>query len=128
MLQVPQQKKKIIGSTHETPLFPLHFNLRSFRAHGFICDDLSDVYFLNSLILIYQMTSVSDFEGFLSLILVFICTCVHIRRIPFLRNYFLNSKHSVVSQLLKRASAVGLKFQWTIGAICVALSILVLIG
>lgn len=73
------------------------------------------------------MTNTSDFEGFLALVLVFICTCVHLRRVPALKEFFLSSRDSVVSNMLRKTSVLGIKFQVPITLSCIVVAILVLI-
>jgi hypothetical protein len=72
------------------------------------------------------MTNASDFEGFLALALVFVCTCVHLRRVPALRGFFLSSP-SVVSSLLRKTSTIGVKFQVHVALLCALMAVLILI-
>ncbi|CAM9461035.1 unnamed protein product [Ectocarpus fasciculatus] len=73
------------------------------------------------------MTNTSDFEGFLAVALVFVCTCVHFRRVPALRNFFLSSPNSIVSTALKKTSSIGLKFQVPVSLGCLIVAVLVLV-
>ena len=73
------------------------------------------------------MTNASDFEGLLAVALIFVCTCVHFRRVPVLRNFFLSSPNSIVSSVLKKTSSIGLKFQVPVTIACLVVAILILI-
>ena len=74
------------------------------------------------------MTNASDFEGLLSVVIVAICTCVHIRRAHALREWFLSGgPHAFVTRGIKKTSVIALKLQTPIAIICLALSVIVLI-
>ena len=74
------------------------------------------------------MTNVSTIEGLISCVLVFISTCVHIRRIRALKPII----NSAVKQfgplsIFHKASVIGMRLQIPIGIICVVLGLFILI-
>lgn len=74
------------------------------------------------------MTNVSTPEGLISCVLVFICSCAHIRRIRALKPII----NSAVKQfgplsIFHKASVIGMRLQIPVGIICVTLALYILI-
>ena len=74
------------------------------------------------------MTNVSTIEGLISCVLVFITTCVHIRRIRALKPII----NSAVKQfgplsIIHKASVIGIRLQIPVGIVCIILGLFILI-
>ena len=75
----------------------------------------------------FDMTNVSTFEGLLSVVLVFICSCVHIRRLRALKFITLTWNHYGPLSIFHKASVIGLRLSIVVGAACFALALYILI-
>jgi hypothetical protein len=81
------------------------------------------------------MTNASDFEGLVSLLLVFVCSCVHIRRVPRLRAMLgvapadaapPTLHASLLGTTVLRTSKIVLRHRRFVAFMCTAVSFLVL--
>jgi hypothetical protein len=74
------------------------------------------------------MTNASDFEGLLSLMLVFVCSCVHIRRVPRLRAVVVKpaTPAPLLGVAVLRTAKVVLRHRRVVAFLCAAVSFLVL--
>lgn len=74
------------------------------------------------------MTNISSFEGLLSCVLIFICSCTHIRRVRALKPMV----HSALKQygplsIFHKASVIGVRLQVPIALCCIAVAIYILL-
>ena len=67
------------------------------------------------------MTNVSDFEGLLACVLIFICTCAHIKRIKVLRP-LINWRQFGPLSIFSKAAVIGIRLQVQVGILCLILS------
>lgn len=75
-----------------------------------------------------EMTNVSTFEGLLSCVLVFICTCAHIRRVRALKSVINSAlKQFGPLSIFHKASVIGLRLQFQISFCCIVLAIYILV-
>lgn len=73
------------------------------------------------------MTNVSTFEGLLSVVLVFICSCVHIRRVRALKFITLTWNHYGPLSIFHKASVIGLRLSVVVALLCFSLAIYILV-
>lgn len=67
------------------------------------------------------MTNAYSVEGFLAAILIFLCTCTHIRRVKAIKPYVL--AHPVgFWGIVYKASVIGIRLQKPIAGMCVLLA------
>ena len=57
------------------------------------------------------MTNAYSFEGLLACVLVFICSCVHIRRVRSLKHFIVDNKCNGFFSIFYKASVIGLRLQ-----------------
>lgn len=72
-----------------------------------------------------QMTNVSSFEGLATVVLVFICSCAHVRRVKALRPLTTLTLTGPLS-LFHKASVIGLRLKEAVGCICIFLGFYIL--
>jgi hypothetical protein len=74
------------------------------------------------------MTNATNFEGFFACVLIFICTCVHLRRVKSLKQ-IINSyfKQFGPLSIFHKSSVLGIRLQIPIAIICITLSIYIII-
>ena len=72
------------------------------------------------------MTNVSNLEGLLACVLIFVCTCAHIKRIKALKS-IINWKQFGILSIFHKASVVGIRLNVQIGIACLILAIYMLI-
>lgn len=72
------------------------------------------------------MTSISTLYGLLSCIILFICSCVHFKRIKALKYFIEVSKEHGPFSIFQKAAIVGIRLQYQIGIISIILAILIL--
>ena len=68
------------------------------------------------------MTNAYSFDGALILVLLFICTCAYVRRVPTLKQFFLSEKKGFWGVFYK-ASVVGIRLHWLIALACTTMGI-----
>ena len=73
------------------------------------------------------MTNVTTLEGLLSVVLVFICSCVHIRRVRALKFMTLSWNHYGPLSILHKASVIGIRLSVGVAALCFSLAIYILL-
>lgn len=74
------------------------------------------------------MTNVSTFEGLLSCVLIFICSCAHLRRVKALKPLINNAvKQFGPLSIFHKASVIGLRLQVPIGILCITVAIYVIV-
>ena len=76
----------------------------------------------------WEMTNVSTFEGLLSCVLIFICSCAHLRRVKALKPLINNAvKQFGPLSIFHKASVIGLRLQVPIGILCITVAIYVIV-
>ena len=84
--------------------------------------------FRHSWKLIDRMTNVSTFEGLLSCVLIFICSCVHLRRVKALKPVINNAlKQFGPLSIFHKASVIGIRLQVPIGVLCISLAVYIIL-
>jgi hypothetical protein len=73
------------------------------------------------------MTNISSVGGLLCCILLFICSCVHIRRVKALKHMLVLAKESGPFSIFHKASVVGIRLQVQLGISCIILAIFILL-
>ena len=74
------------------------------------------------------MTNVSTFEGLLSCVLIFVCSCAHLRRVRALKPVINSAlKQFGPLSIFHKASVIGIRLQVPISLSCIALAIYILI-
>ena len=76
----------------------------------------------------WKMTNVSTFEGLLSCVLIFICSCAHLRRVKALKPLINNAvKQFGPLSIFHKASVIGLRLQVPIGILCITVAIYIIV-
>ena len=74
------------------------------------------------------MTNVADLEGFVACVLIFICSCAHIRRVRALKPFIKSAlKQFGPLSIFHKASVIGLRLQIPIGLACVIVALYILV-
>lgn len=74
------------------------------------------------------MTNASNFEGLLSLVLIFVASCVHVYRVKALKPILSTDfKQYGPLSIFHKASVVGIRLKWPISILCAALAIYILV-
>ena len=73
------------------------------------------------------MTSITSPYGLLSCILLFICSCVHFKRVKALKHFLEISKDKGPLSIFQKAAIVGIRLQYQIGIIAIILAIVILL-
>ncbi|CAM9907729.1 unnamed protein product [Heterosigma akashiwo] len=72
------------------------------------------------------MTNISSPEGFLSVVLLFICSCAYIRRVPRLRSWFLTEKRGPWG-IFYKASVIGSRLHWVVSFSCLMTALYIIV-
>lgn len=73
------------------------------------------------------MTSISSPFGLISCLILFICCCVHFKRIKALKHFLEMAKDKGPLSIFQKAAVVGVRLQYQIGFISIILAIIILI-
>ena len=73
------------------------------------------------------MTNVSQIDGLISCVLVFICSCAHIRRIKALKPIINTAvKQFGPFSIFHKASVIGMRLQVPVAIVCLSLALYIL--
>jgi len=92
-----------------------------------VCEPLPSIYPLdpaNEASL--KMTNVYHFDGLIIFILLVICTCAYIRRVPRLKQLFLSEKKGLFGALYK-AAVIGTRLHWAVSIACVVMAFYIIL-
>eukprot|EP00053_Salpingoeca_punica_P002634 m.38801 g.38801 ORF g.38801 m.38801 type:complete len:75 (+) comp11696_c0_seq4:146-370(+) len=64
------------------------------------------------------MANIYSIDGMVVAILLMICTCAFIRRVPRLKAFFLSEKKGAFGTLYK-ASIIGVRLHWLVALLCI---------
>lgn len=67
------------------------------------------------------MANIYHFDGVIVFVLLVICTCAYIKRVPRLKQFFLSEKKGLFGALYK-ASVIGTRLHWILSTACVVMS------
>jgi hypothetical protein len=73
------------------------------------------------------MTNVTSLEGLMAVVLVFICSCVHIRRVRALKFITLSWNHYGPLSIFHKASVIGIRLSVSVASLCFALALYVVL-
>jgi len=73
------------------------------------------------------MTNVTTLEGLLSVVLIFICSCVHIRRVRALKFITLSWNQFGPLSIFHKASVIGIRLSPVVAVLCFALAVYILL-
>lgn len=73
-----------------------------------------------------KMTNVYHFDGLIIFVLLVICTCAYIKRVPRLKQLFLSEKKGLFGALYK-AAVIGTRLHWAVSIACVVMAFYVLL-
>jgi hypothetical protein len=72
------------------------------------------------------MTNISSPGGLLCCIILFICSCVHFRRVKALKHILEMAKDKGPLSIFQKAAVIGVRLQYQIGILSIILAIVIL--
>jgi hypothetical protein len=73
------------------------------------------------------MTNISSPGGFLCCLILFVCSCVHFRRVKALKHILEIAKDKGPLSIFQKAAVIGVRFQYQIGFFAIVLAIVILV-
>ena len=74
-----------------------------------------------------EMTNVSTLEGLLTVVLIFICSCVHIRRVRALKFITSTWTHYGPLSIFHKASVIGIRLSLVVALLCFGVALCVIL-